>query len=218
MTNYGEIAEVWWDGACGEGPNGKKQVYDFAGCTKIVRELQPHAVATICGPDVRWVGNEDGLAQRPSGAFNQLNFPTIRNFVGSQPSATFRFDLAGFIMPTKDHQVKSLSKLLDVYYASIGRNAVLLLNIPPDRRGLFHENNIARLYELRAAIDETFKTNLAAGKPAKATSAVRWSRGGNGRRWQYQYVLDSCQRHNFRHRSKSISVSRSHLIGRPFRR
>ena len=68
--------------------------------------------------------------------------------------------------------MKSLKQLLDIYYRSVGRNAVLLLNVPPDRRGLFHENDVARLRELRAALDETFKTNLAAGKPATASSAA----------------------------------------------
>ena len=62
LTNYGEITEVWWDGACGEGPNGKRQVYDWAGYTKIVRQLQPNALIFGMGPDIRWVGNEDGLA------------------------------------------------------------------------------------------------------------------------------------------------------------
>jgi alpha-L-fucosidase len=61
-----------------------------------------------------------------------------------------------------------LATLVDIYYRSVGRNSVLLLNVPPDRRGLFHENDVARLAELRAVLDETFKVNLAAGKPVKA--------------------------------------------------
>jgi len=64
--------------------------------------------------------------------------------------------------------VKSIRHLVDIYYRSVGRNSVLLLNIPPDRRGLFHENDVARLRELRTVLDETFKTNLAAGKPVTA--------------------------------------------------
>ncbi len=63
LTNYGEIAEVWWDGACGEGPNGKKQKYDWNGYIQLVRQLQPKALMAIVGPDIRWVGNEDGLAR-----------------------------------------------------------------------------------------------------------------------------------------------------------
>ncbi|MBM3434915.1 MAG: alpha-L-fucosidase, partial [Bacteroidetes bacterium] len=58
LTLYGDISEVWFDGACGEGPNGKKQVYDWLGYYNVVRELQPEAVIAVMGPDVRWVGTE----------------------------------------------------------------------------------------------------------------------------------------------------------------
>lgn len=61
LSNYGEIFHVWFDGACGEGPNGKTQVYDFPAYIKLVRELQPQATIFFDrGPDVRWVGNEAG--------------------------------------------------------------------------------------------------------------------------------------------------------------
>ena len=60
LTNYGEIFAVWLDGACGEGPNGKRQVYDWDAYYELVRRLQPNAVISVCGPDVRWCGNEAG--------------------------------------------------------------------------------------------------------------------------------------------------------------
>ena len=60
LTGYGEIFAVWFDGACGEGPNGKRQVYDWDGYYSVIRELQPEAVICVCGPDVRWCGNEAG--------------------------------------------------------------------------------------------------------------------------------------------------------------
>ncbi|KQO18698.1 alpha-L-fucosidase [Paenibacillus sp. Leaf72] len=60
LTNYGDIFCVWFDGACGEGPNGKRQVYDWDGYYAVIRELQPNAVISVCGPDVRWCGNEAG--------------------------------------------------------------------------------------------------------------------------------------------------------------
>lgn len=65
LTNYGDIFCVWFDGACGEGPNGKRQVYDWDGYFAVIRELQPNAVLSVCGPDVRWCGNEAGHC-RPS--------------------------------------------------------------------------------------------------------------------------------------------------------
>ena len=58
--NYGEIFTFWFDGACGEGPNGKKQVYDWERYYSTIRHYHPDAVITICGPDVRWIGNEGG--------------------------------------------------------------------------------------------------------------------------------------------------------------
>ena len=60
LTNYGEIFSVWFDGACGEGPNGKKQYYDWERYYSVIRELQPGACISVCGPDIRWCGNEAG--------------------------------------------------------------------------------------------------------------------------------------------------------------
>lgn len=60
LTGYGEIFSVWFDGACGEGSNGKKQVYDWNRYYEVIRRLQPKACITVCGPDIRWCGNEAG--------------------------------------------------------------------------------------------------------------------------------------------------------------
>lgn len=186
LTNYGEITEVWWDGACGEGPNGKKQVYDWNGYIEIVRQLQPNAIAAVMGPDIRWVGNEDGLARESEwnvlpkrfGNQTEADLGHRKYLVGAKELVWYPAECCVSIRPNwfyrnnEDGQVKSLKHMLDIYYRSVGQNAVLLLNIPPDRRGLFHENDIARLRELRATIDETFKTNIAAGKPVKASSVA----------------------------------------------
>lgn len=63
-TNYGEIFCFWFDGACGEGENGKKQVYDMPRYYEVIRKYQPNAVISICGPDVRWIGNEGGHVRK----------------------------------------------------------------------------------------------------------------------------------------------------------
>lgn len=63
-TNYGDIFCFWFDGACGEGQNGKKQIYDWPRYYKVIRDLQPDAVINICGPDVRWCGNEAGHCRK----------------------------------------------------------------------------------------------------------------------------------------------------------
>lgn len=64
LTNYGELFAVWFDGACGEGANGKKQIYDFPRYYALIRKYQPNAVITVCGPDVRWIGNEGGIQRK----------------------------------------------------------------------------------------------------------------------------------------------------------
>ena len=186
LTNYGEITEVWWDGACGEGPNGKKQVYDWDGYVRTVRRLQPKALMAIVGPDIRWVGNEDGLARegewsvlpRPCGNPSAADLGDRKYLAGARELVWYPAECDVSIRPgwfyhaAEDGKVKSLAQLLDIYYRSVGRNAVLLLNVPPDRRGRLNEHDTARLRELRAVLDETFKTNLAAGRPATASSAA----------------------------------------------
>ncbi len=183
LTEYGPVTEVWWDGACGEGPNGKRQVYDWKGYTETVRRLAPKAVIFGMGPDIRWVGNEDGLARESEwsvlpehgpGDQTAKDLGDKKYLVGAKTLVWYPAECDVSIRPgwfyhaSQDNQVKSLKHLLDIYYRSVGRNSVLLLNVPPDRRGLWHENDVARLKELRAVLDETFRTNLAAGRPVAA--------------------------------------------------
>ena len=183
LTGYGEITEVWWDGACGEGPNGRRQVYDWRGYTEVVRRLAPKAVIFGMGPDLRRVGNEDGLAresewsvlpEKPPGDQTAKDLGDRKYLSGTKKLVWYPAECDVSIRPgwfyraEEDGQVKTLAQLLDIYYRSVGRNSVLLLNIPPDRRGLFHENDVARLKELRSVIEETFRTNLAEGKPVVA--------------------------------------------------
>ena len=187
MTNYGTISEVWFDGACGEGPNGKKQVYDFDAFWGTVRTLQPGAcMFSDVGPDVRWVGNENGTAKDP----NWSTLHKAKMGLGKPNKSQTTGDLDGadwipaeadvsirpgwFYHAKEDDKVKSLQKLVDIYYNSVGQNSVLLLNIPPDRRGLFHENDVKRLRELREAIAADFPKDLAKGKAATADNV----RGG----------------------------------------
>jgi alpha-L-fucosidase len=147
--------------------------------------LQPDAVIFNMGPDVRWVGNESGLARESEWSV----IPKQHMLAHRMPDLGHRKYLAEadelvwypaecdvsirpgwFYHASQDNQVKSLKQLVEIYYRSVGRNSVLLLNIPPDRRGLFHENDVARLRQLRAVLDETFKTNLAAGRPVTASN------------------------------------------------
>ncbi len=195
LTGYGEVSEVWFDGACGEGPNGKRQVYDWPSYYQLIRELQPGAVIAVMGPDVRWVGTESGygratewsvlpgVMQDPDAvtAASQQN-PVDGGFIprdltgedlGSRdrlrdartltwyPAETDVSIRPGWFWKAADDvRVKSPAKLADIYFHSVGMNSVLLLNIPPDKRGLIHENDIRSLQGLRTILDETFDTNL----------------------------------------------------------
>ena len=93
LTNYGKVYTVWFDGACGEGENGKKQEYDWERYYNVIRRLQPEAVISVCGPDVRWCGNEAGVCREsewsvvPSELFSQLD---IENNSQQEDSEEFR--------------------------------------------------------------------------------------------------------------------------------
>lgn len=206
LTNYGEVAEVWFDGANGEGPNGKKQVYDWQRYYQTIRRLQPEAVIAIMGPDVRWVGTESGYgrdtewsvvpasmqdqdqvaakSQQQAGTFRPKVDPMAED-LGSREKLYQANGLAWypsevdvsirpgwFYHPDQDDKVKPVEKLLDIYYSSVGKNSLLLLNIPPDTRGLIHENDANILKEWRLAIDQTFKTNLARNARIKGVKQV----------------------------------------------
>lgn len=191
LTQYGEIHEVWFDGANGEGPNGKRQEYDWKRFYQVIDSLQPNAVKAIMGNDVRWVGNEKGLGRETEWSVTPLN-PDINESITTEnkrlniePTAK---DLGSrkliekantlywypsevdvsirpgwFYHPEQDHQVKTLQELVDIYYQSVGMNSVLLLNIPPDTRGLLHEIDVERLKQFGDYITSTFKTNLLSG-------------------------------------------------------
>lgn len=200
LTWYGQIDEVWFDGANGEGPNGKKQVYDWERIYKTIDELQPHAVGAIMGGDVRWVGTESGYGREtewsvtpyaPEGIKGgleinkSLGLDATSKDLGSRELVKKANELYWFpaevdvsIRPgwfyhaAQDHQVKSLGKLVDIYFNSVGSNAVLLLNVPPDRRGLIHENDVARLKEFRQYIDNMYSACKTTGARASGVSGA----------------------------------------------
>ena len=181
MTQYGAIDEVWFDGACGEGPNGKRQEYDWNSFHDTVYAHNPQAIIAICGPDVRWVGNESGVA-RPGESSVQTR---AEKKVWYPAECDVSIRPGWFYHASQDGQVKSLDHLLDLYFKSVGRNSVLLLNVPPARRGLLADPDAERLREFRQVLNETFGTNLAAGAAVKA-SAVR----GGDEQFGAQQVLD----------------------------
>lgn len=163
LTNYGAVAEVWFDGACGEGPNGKRQEYDWSSYYTLVRELQPKALIAICGPDIRWVGNESGVARENESSVQPASSSMHpgREVVWWPAECDVSLRPGWFYHTSEDDKVKPLDQLMDIYYRSVGRNSNLLLNVPPDRRGLIHENDVRRLRELGHEIRRRFGKGLA---------------------------------------------------------
>lgn len=166
LTGYGPVDEVWFDGACGEGPNGKRQEYDWPGYYALIRRLQPDALIAIMGPDIRWVGNESGVAREDeSSAVTRDGRPAWHP---AECDVSIR--PGWFHHPQEDAAVKPLETLADIYFKSVGRNSVLLLNIPPDRRGRIADADAARLREFRAFVDELYATDAARGARPTASS------------------------------------------------
>jgi len=203
LTQYGRVDEVWFDGANGEGPNGKKQVYDFNSWYTLIRKLQPQAVIAVQGPDVRWVGTETGVGREtewsvlPMGEQNQEKIaalsqkdvnviPTLTGSYKDQDRGS-RSKLANatglvwypaetdvsirpgwFYHSHEDTKVKTPAKLMDIYFTSVGRNGVLLLNIPPNANGLIAASDVKNLAAFGRKMKNTFTHNIA--RTAIATS------------------------------------------------
>jgi alpha-L-fucosidase len=176
LTQYGEIAEVWFDGANGEGPNGKRQVYDWQAYYSTIKRLQPKALIAITGPDIRWVGNEDGFAAETEWSIRKPD-PNIHlgtpNEIWWPAECDVSIRPGWFWHPIQDAKVKPLDQLIDIYFRSVGRNSVLLMNVPPNTKGLIADSDVARLREWRTWLDATFKTDFAQGKKAVATSEIK---------------------------------------------
>lgn len=178
LTNYGRIDEVWFDGANGEEPNGKKQIYDWTSVLKLIRELQPQAVTAIMGTEVRWVGNEKGLGRETEWSATVLPPETIENadsIVKALNISPLSKDLGSrellakagelFWYPSEvdtsirpgwfyhpNEAPKTLATLANIYFSSVGMNSTLLLNIPPTKEGRLSDEDVTRLREFGAFV------------------------------------------------------------------
>ena len=203
LTHYGRVDEVWFDGANGEGPNGRKPVYDFNAWYALIRRLQPGAVIAIMGPDVRWVGTESGYGRQTEWSVIPADKNALEKIAGnSQKDVTYAptgdktaEDLGGrdkileaagliwypaeadvsirpgwFYHPSDDARVKSVDKLMDIYFSSVGQNCTLLMNIPPNTHGLISDSDVTRLKAWAQARRDIFATNLARDAKVSASS------------------------------------------------
>jgi alpha-L-fucosidase len=201
LTRYGPIYEVWHDGANGGsgyygGARETRRIdpttyYDWPKTWDMVHTLQPDAsIFSDIGPDIRWVGNEQGYANDtcwetydpvgPNGDAAAPGHSRSRDALtgtrnGSKwlpPECNTSIRPGWFWHERENARVKSPATLMNLYYRSVGRGGCFMLNIPPDRRGLLHENDISALRGFNALVKGTFKQNLAQ-KAKIAASNVR---------------------------------------------
>jgi alpha-L-fucosidase len=205
LTEYGPIHEVWFDGAHPKRKGGQKYTYNQ--WYQLIRELAPEAVIFGKGPDVRWVGNEAG-GSRPAewsvvpigGRPDEWNWPdmTARDlgslakldaalreggFLHWYPAETDTSIRHGWFWRDEQQHVKPTEEILDIWYRAVGGNAVLLLNIPPNRQGRFADRDVSVLEEVGAVVRATFTSNLADGATASASAS-------RGREFAASNILD----------------------------
>jgi alpha-L-fucosidase len=182
LTRYGPLVEVWFDGANAEGPNGRRQVYDWPRTFATVRRLQNDAVIfSDAGPDVRWVGNERGVAgdtcwstmdpdavPHPgfwegdaTGRLLQHGVPDGSIFRPPETDVSIR--PGWFWHPAQDGAVRPPEDLMQLYFTSVGRNSKLLLNVPPTRDGVLPEPDVRSLMAFRERREAIFGLDHAAG-------------------------------------------------------
>ena len=209
LSNYGDIFEQWFDGANGEGPNGRRQEYDWTLFNSTVAQLQPQAVIfSDVGPGCRWVGNEEGRcgetcwSRLTTEGFEPGKSPATDVLNQGEPDGDrwLPVETDVSIRPGwfyhADEQPKSLQQLLGIYYTSVGRNSLLLLNVPPDTRGLIPTADSLRLVELRAALDNIFGLDLAREAHVSASNTrgfkYRPSHVTDTHYHRYWTVADTC--------------------------
>lgn len=178
MTGYGDIVELWLDGAGSEG-----HVYDFERYVKLLRTYQPNAnifadTGFVPWGDIRWVGNEEGFAREEEwNVVDRLGYLRWRPVEADTPLRKRHW----FWHPHDEKSLNSLPELLDIYHKTVGRGAQLVLGLAPDNRGLPPESDVARLKEFGEAIRHTYSTNLSpnAAQVASRISSARLAADGD---------------------------------------
>jgi alpha-L-fucosidase len=195
LTQYGPVFEMWFDGANGGNGfyGGMRQnrtidgqtYYQWPVTLEMARKLQPGMLFfSDAGPDIRWCGNESGKAGETnwcmldpdtlypgkSGIENLLNMGSESGTRWIPAEVDVSIRPGWFYHPEEDNLVKSPENLFDLYLQSVGRGSNLLLNIPPDTRGLLNEHDVTSLLEWKKLLDEAFSNNLASGAKVTASS------------------------------------------------
>ncbi len=193
LQNYAPVWELWWDGANGELANGKKQTYDWNKFIATVNTVSPNTlIFSDVGPDIRWVGNENGIASTTN--WNLLDTVGFTPGIGAPLADTlFQGNKNGknwipaecdvsirpgwFYHANEDAQVKTASQLFNLYLKSVGRGANLLLNVPPAGNGLISPIDSLSLIEFNRLIQKNFSNNLL--KHAMQVDKIRTSKSAD---------------------------------------
>lgn len=194
LTGYGEIFHVWFDNACGEGPDGIKQEYDFERYFKLINKYQPNAtIYNDFGPDIRWCGNEAGTGRSsewsvvPQELCKFAKEQTGKGPLADETDLSYLFNTneqlgslyqiicsKGLVfVPSEidtsvrkgwfwhpDEEPKKIEELFKIYLSSVGNNACLHLNIPPNRDGLIDEKDVIRLKEYGDFLKTSFSNPI----------------------------------------------------------
>lgn len=195
LTEYGPLYEVWFDGACAEGPNGRRQEYDWERFFSLVKQHQPQAVTFgDGGTDVRWVGNERGFAGETCWGTvdpRSVRFPGDSGICeandakaadhltrllneGEAPTpgepriwrpaeCDVSIRPGWFYHASEDAEVRTVDNLVELHFQSVGRNGLLLLNLPVMPNGLLHATDVERVTEFRRTLNNLFARDLAKG-------------------------------------------------------
>lgn len=199
-TGYGDIFCFWFDGACGEGKNGRKQIYDWERYYSVIRHYRPEAVISICGPDVRWIGNEGGKVRKSEWSVIPAELDSISSVAEKSQTdeAQTRLMAQGLTEKTEDlgsrkilekadnlifkpaeadvsinlgwfwhgrlyylfKKQRTARNLAEIYFNTVGGNASMLLNVPPDKSGLINKREIKTLQKFTRLITEPFRNRL----------------------------------------------------------
>lgn len=173
-TNYGDVYEIWLDGYLGRNPVITHSMFDWLSFAELSKALQPKSLMAIMGPDIRWVGNEDGLGSETDWSFTYSHpahhgISNVNVWWPTECDVSIR--PSWFYHDYEDGEVKSPEYLADLYMKSVGRNSSLLLNVPPNAAGVFHENDVNSLIGFRKIIDDIFRSNLLRGGVATASNS-----------------------------------------------
>ena len=190
-TNYGELFEMWFDGANGGdgyygGSWGTRNIdattyYDWPNTFKIIKDLQPNCVIWGSGGEARWIGNEEGWAGETNWAtYDGENAAEYgdENGITWNPGECDAKNAGGWFWHP-NNSVKTSQDLFDIYMKSVGRNANLILNIPPNRAGRLDDNDVTQLRGFKTLLDKAFGTDIALHKAAAAESRSGGSYGAN---------------------------------------